>query len=268
MTNSPVGPLPAELTRYLATARLGRRVYFFPDIDSTNDAALELARSGEAEGTIVVADHQRKGRGRREHAWESPPGRDVLCSLILRPEVETRAALSITLAVATAISVALSKLIDSDLHVKWPNDVVSGTHKVAGILAESAGPAERVDHVVVGMGINVNSVSDDWDETVRARAASCRTLTGSEWDRAFILADVLGTVEAYYDRFRRDGFAPLVSAYQARLWQMDRVVTFRRAGAQLAGVVTGVAADGALRVRLDADGSTVELYNESVEVVP
>jgi BirA family biotin operon repressor/biotin-[acetyl-CoA-carboxylase] ligase len=118
------------------------------------------------------------------------------------------------------------------------------------------------------MGINVNSVSDDWDETVRARGASCRTLTGSEWDRAFFLADVLGTVEAYYDRFRRDGFAPLVSAYQARLWQMDRVVTFRRAGAQLAGVVTGVAADGALRVRLDADGSTVELYNESVEVVP
>ena len=271
MSAAGVGPLPADLARYLATARLGRRVYFYPETDSTNDVALELARGGEPEGTIVVADYQRRGRGRRGHAWASPPGRDVLCSLILRPEGDARSALAVTLAIATAISVALSKLLDADFFVKWPNDVVCRTGKIAGILAESAGSGGRVEHVVVGMGINVNSDVADWPDDVRSAAASCRTLTGSPWDRALVLADVLGTVEAYYDRFRREGFGPLASAYEARLWQMGRAVSFEpsgeRSGARVTGVVTGVARDGALRVRRDADAAVVDLYNEVVEVI-
>lgn len=267
MQPAPVGPLPAELARYLATAWLGRRVYFFPETDSTNDVAQELARGGEPEGTIVVADHQRHGRGRRGHTWSSPPGRDVLCSMILRPEGDARGALPVTLAIATAISVALSKFLDVDFLVKWPNDVVSAQGKIAGILAESAGTGGRVDHVVVGMGINVNSTAGDWPADLRAAAVSCRSLTGSPWDRALILADVLGTIEAYYDRFRREGFGPLASAYEARLWQMGRRVAVEWSGARAAGVVTGVARDGALRVALDADGAVVELYSEMVEVI-
>ncbi|MDH4036760.1 MAG: biotin--[acetyl-CoA-carboxylase] ligase [Candidatus Krumholzibacteria bacterium] len=267
MNPSPAGPLPAELARYLATARLGRRVYFFPETESTNDVALELARAGEPEGTIVVADYQTRGRGRRGHAWTSPPGRDVMCSVILRPQADARASLAVTLAIATAISVALSKLLDTDLMVKWPNDVVGAAGKIAGILAESAASAGRVDHVVVGMGINVNATPDDWPAEWRAAAASCRTLTGVVWDRALVLADVLGTIEAYYDRFRREGFAPLVSSYQARMTQMNRPVAFASGGGRVTGVVTGVAGDGALQVVLDSDASVVSLYNETVEVI-
>jgi BirA family biotin operon repressor/biotin-[acetyl-CoA-carboxylase] ligase len=186
---------------------------------------------------------------------------------VLRPEADARASLAVTLAIATAISVALSKLLDADVMVKWPNDVVSPSGKIAGILAESAASGGRVDHVVVGMGINVNSTADDWPGEWRAAAASCRSLTGVEWDRAFVLADVLGAVEAYYDRFRRDGFAPLVSSYQARMTQMNRTVAFESGGVRATGRVTGVAADGALQVRLDAGAALVSLYNESVEVI-
>ncbi|HEX5132022.1 MAG TPA: biotin--[acetyl-CoA-carboxylase] ligase [Candidatus Krumholzibacteria bacterium] len=266
MGDAPVGPLPADLTRYLATARLGRRVYFYPAIESTNDAALALARAGEPEGTLVMADHQRRGRGRREHTWTSAPGRDVLCSLILRPPAEPRAVLPVTLAVATAISVALSKLMDADVYVKWPNDIVTANGKLGGILAESATTAGGMDYVVVGIGLNVNSTPEDLPAGVRELAVSCRTLTGSEWDRAFVLADVLGTVEAYYDRFRRDGFGPLVSAYEARLWQRGREVAFERDGVRASGTVLGVAGDGALRVRLAGGAHEVELYHEVVEV--
>jgi BirA family biotin operon repressor/biotin-[acetyl-CoA-carboxylase] ligase len=189
-----------------------------------------------------------------------------LFSVILRPEGDARDALPVTLAVATAISVALSKLLDVDLFVKWPNDVVARAGKVAGILAESASSGGRVAHAVVGVGVNVNAGDEDFPAELRGRAASCRTLSGVAWDRAAILADLLGTIEAYYDRFRRDGFGTLASAYEARLWQAGRAVVFERDGVHGSGRVTGVARDGALVVTQD-DGRRVELYSEQVEVV-
>jgi BirA family biotin operon repressor/biotin-[acetyl-CoA-carboxylase] ligase len=262
---SPCGPLPAELRRHLSTARLGRRVYFYPETDSTNDVALELARRGEPDGTIVVADYQRRGRGRRGSVWSSPRGSDLLVSLILRPEGEVRGVLAITLLVATAISVALSKLLDREIGVEWPNDVVSEEGKIAGVLAECASSSREVAYIVVGAGINVNSSAAEIVPPARAPAASCRSLTGVTWDRSRVLSDVLGGIEAYYDRFRRDGFAPLRAACESRLRQMGRAVVFERGGVRRSGRARGVALDGALRVALE-DGTEVELYNETVEV--
>ncbi len=267
MTPSPAtGPLPADVRRRLATAYLGRRLYFYPQTDSTNDEALALAGAGEAEGTVVVADYQRRGRGRRAHTWSSPAGKDLLFSMILRPEGDARHALPVTLAVATAVSVALTKMLDLDVMVKWPNDVVARDGKIAGSLAESASSGGRLAHAVVGVGVNVNSSDDDFANELRGVAASCRTLSGVEWDRADVLADLLGTIEAYYDRFKRDGFGPLVSAYEARLTQAGKIVQFERDGQRASGRVAGVARDGALVIRLD-DGRQVELYSEHVEVL-
>jgi len=261
-----VGPLPAELRRRLATAYLGRRCYFYPETDSTNDVALALANEGEAEGAVVVADFQRRGRGRRAHTWSSPPGKDLLFSMVLRPEGDARHALPVTLAVATAISVTLTKLLDVDVSVKWPNDVVVRASKIAGILAESASSGGRLSHAVVGVGVNVNSIEQDFAAELHGRATSCRMIAGVDWDRADLLADLLGTIEAYYDRFRRDGFGPLVAAYEMRLVQAEKHVAFERDGQRWSGRVAGVARDGALVVRLD-QGPDVELYSEQVEVL-
>jgi BirA family biotin operon repressor/biotin-[acetyl-CoA-carboxylase] ligase len=260
------GPLPADVRRHLATAYVGRRIYFYPETDSTNDVALALAAAGESEGTVVVADHQRRGRGRRAHAWVSPPGRDLLFSLILRPSGEARDALPVTLVVATAISVTLTKMLDVDVHVKWPNDIVVRGHKLAGILAESASSGTRLTHIVVGVGLNVNTHEDEFSDDIRARAASCKTLSGVDWERAGVLADVLGTIEAYYDRFKRDGFAPLVSAYESRWAHAGKVVAFEHAGAPTTGRIAGIARDGALVVRT-SDGRDLVLYGEHVEVI-
>jgi len=261
------GPLPADVRRFLATARLGRRFYFYPETDSTNDVALALARAGEPEGTLVAANFQRRGRGRRTHTWVSPPGRDVLCSLILRPGGDARDALPVALLVAMATSIALSKLLDVEVGVKWPNDVIASGGKLAGVLAESASAGGVLSHLVVGIGVNVNTRADEFPSSLRLPAASCLTLTGSEWDRAFVLADTVGTVESYYDRFRRDGFGPLASAYESRLVQRGRAVAFDSGGERVHALALGVGPDGALRVRLDRDGSEVSLYSEIVEVV-
>jgi BirA family transcriptional regulator, biotin operon repressor / biotin---[acetyl-CoA-carboxylase] ligase len=261
-----IGPLPADVRRRLATAYLGRRYYYYPETDSTNDVALSLASAGEAEGTIVVSDFQRRGRGRRAHAWSSPAGKNLLFSMILRPEGDARHALPVTLAVATAVSVTLSKLLDIDIFVKWPNDVIAPSGKIAGILAESASGGGRLSHAVVGVGVNVNADESDFAGELDGRAASCRTVTGASWDRAELLVDLVGTIEAYYDRFKRDGFGPLVSAYEARLSQAGKEVAFERDGARLSGRVLGLARDGALVVRM-SDGRDVELYSEQVEVL-
>lgn len=260
------GPLPAEVQRVLATARLGRRIYFHPDIESTNDAALELARAGEVEGAVVMADHQRAGRGRRGHAWSSPPHRNLLMSVILRPETDLRGALPVTLVAALSVSVALSKLLDVEMAVKWPNDVVCDGGKIAGILAESSATAGGLSFVVLGIGVNVNARADEFPRGMPYPAASCLTLTGTEWDRAGMAADVLGTIEAYYDRFLRDGFAPLRSAYEARLRHLGAPVAFERGGARAHGVVLGVDPDGALRIGLDG-GEEILLHSETIEAL-
>jgi BirA family biotin operon repressor/biotin-[acetyl-CoA-carboxylase] ligase len=267
MTPDACGPLPADVQRHLATARLGRRIYFHPDIASTNDAALVLARAGEPEGTAVIADHQRDGRGRRGQVWSSPAQRNLLMSVILRPDTDARGALAVTLVAAVSVSVVLSKLLDVEFLVKWPNDVVCEHGKIAGILAESSASTAGLSHVVLGIGINVNARAEEFPAGLPYPAASCLTLTGVEWDRAHIAADVLGTIEAYYDRFLRDGFSPLRGAYEARLLHLGQRVAFEQKGARVDGIVRGVAVDGALRIERDGGEETL-LYNETIEAVP
>ena len=266
MKPTACGPLPADVQRRLASARLGRRIYFHPDIASTNERALELARAGEPEGTVVMADHQRAGRGRRGQAWSSPAHRNLLMSIILRPDTDARGALAVTLVAAVSVSVVLSKLLDVEFHVKWPNDVVCDRGKIAGILAESSATAASVSHVVLGIGVNVNARAEEFPAALPYPAASCLTLTGVEWDRADIAADVLGTMEAYYDRFLRDGFAPLRGAYEARLLHLGRAVAFEQNGARAEGIVRGVAGDGALRVECGGGEETL-LYSETIEAI-
>lgn len=265
MTSLVAGPLPADVQRRLATARLGRRMYFYPRLGSTNDAALDLARHGEPEGTVVMTGYQSAGRGRRAHAWASPPQRDVLMSVILRPQGDARGALPVTLVVAMSVAVVLSKLLDVDVGVKWPNDVVCADGKLAGILAESSSAASGLAHLIVGVGVNVNTRAEEFPAVLAYPAASCRTLTGHDWERADVAADILGTMEAYYDRLVRDGFGSLRGAYETRLVHMDREVAFGQRGARARGVVRGVALDGALRVGVD--GREELLYGESIEVL-
>jgi len=149
--------------------------------------------------------------------------------------------------------------------VKWPNDVVTADgKKIAGILAESASSGGALSQVVVGIGVNVNTAQ--FPDELGAVATSCRILTHVDWDRADVLADLLGTIEAYYDRFVRDGFGALSSSYEARLVQAGKRVAVERGGTRASGRVKGIARDGALVVRLD-DASELELYSEQVEVI-
>jgi BirA family biotin operon repressor/biotin-[acetyl-CoA-carboxylase] ligase len=258
--------LPSRIKEHVAAWRFGRRIYYYPETISTNRVALDLARSGEAEGALVVADYQTRGRGRLDRDWSSPAGKDLLFTLVLRPAGEPTAVLPITLVFSTAVSIALSHLLGIEVGVKWPNDMIVRGGKIGGILAEGVTVTERSSFVVLGTGINVNSESEDFPEEIRDRTVSCRSVSGRVWDRARVLADVLDIMEAQYERFQKDGFASVRNQYEEKLVVKGRRVSFERDGARLHGTVDGVNDDGALRVIPPGGGNPLALYSGEVRL--
>jgi BirA family biotin operon repressor/biotin-[acetyl-CoA-carboxylase] ligase len=235
-------------------------MYFLRKIDSTNRLAKNLAEQGECAGTVVIADFQTAGRGRRERRWVSPAGDNLLFSLILRPDASPLALLPLSLAISLAIADGLGELLDTDVQVKWPNDVVTSQGKICGILSESSTGAGRMAYVIVGIGINVNMTPEQFPDG--APAASCLSLGGTVYERADVLADTLNRLEPVYGEFMSSGFAPLVERYKSRLSLMHRTVRFERDKRFSLGEVSDVQHDGGLVIRT-GDGS-VTLYGEDV----
>jgi BirA family biotin operon repressor/biotin-[acetyl-CoA-carboxylase] ligase len=260
--------LPARVKKRLTTGRFGRRVYYYPELGSTNRAAMDLARGGESEGTVVVTDFQTAGKGRLDHTWSSPPGKDLLFSLLLRPSGPPDTLLPITLVVSLAVADVLSGALGEDVGVKWPNDMIAPHGKIGGVLALAGTVPAGESIVVVGVGINVNSKGEDFPADLRGRAASMYTVAGESWDRAEVLATVLKGLEEHYDIFEREGFAALRTPYEKKLTILGRRISFERASGRGGGVVRGVGGDGALYV--DAFGEGEEqpliLYNEEIRV--
>ncbi len=261
--------LPARLKSLLATNDFGRRVYYYPETVSTNTAAVGLARAGEPHGTVVVADFQSRGRGRLDHEWSSRAGEDLLFTLILRPggTPGLKEMLPVTLVFSSALASTLSTALASDVSVKWPNDIIAPGGKIGGILAEGTSRPSGEGFVAVGIGVNVNSRPGSFPEELQGRVATCRSVSGRQWDRAALLADLLKSMEDHYRRFRRDGFEALRPDYESRLTLLGRVVSFERGGRRDTATVEGVDADGALRVRYGADDPPLSLYNEEVRLV-
>jgi len=259
------GFYPRDILRHTQTRVFGRRIYSLAETDSTNRVAADLARSGEMEGTIVLANYQTSGRGRWERRWESPPGRNVLFSLILRPDAPAVEVLPVTLSFSAAVAEVLGTLTGRDVGVKWPNDVVVGGRKICGILSEGSTLGERTEFVVVGVGINVNMRLEEFSDECRHRSCSCYTLTGREWDRVTVLVRVLAALERAHDAFTSRGFSALVGEYKSRLAVLGCDVGYRSRGRDTVARVVDVAADGGLVV-VTPDGVST-LYDDEVTML-
>jgi BirA family biotin operon repressor/biotin-[acetyl-CoA-carboxylase] ligase len=222
-------PPPAELSAALAAGagRLGpfARVEYFADVDSTNDIALARAAAGAPHGAVVLADHQRAGRGRQGRAWFSPPGAGLYLSAIVRRGHWGDGLSLLTLATGVAVARGLSAATGLDLELKWPNDVVIGRpwRKLAGILAESVTTSGRVDAVVLGIGINVRRSAFPPDLADRASALELET--DRPVDPASCAVEVLAALAEAMETLGRGDRAAILQAWRG----------FGRAG--LGGVV-------------------------------
>ena len=247
---------PASLQRHLSAAVFGHRVYYYPTIGSTNDRALDLAEAGEPEGSLVVAEEQTEGRGRRQRIWLSPARQGIYASLILRPGVPRTRAPLFTFMAAVAVARALDTICDVRAGIKWPNDVMVGNRKIAGVLGEMRGAEPEVDALVIGMGVNVNHTEDLLPNDLAGSATSARIERGgAPVDRAALLAALLEGLEKRYAGLLRNGPDDLLREWESLsvIPRGDRVVIDGNEN-RAAGVFAGVDREGALLLK-HADGT-------------
>ena len=242
---------PLELRPLLNTHDVGRVVHWYEEIGSTNDRARELADEGALAGEVVVAEAQTAGRGRRGRTWASPPRKNLYFSVVLRPELPPSRAPELTLVASVALCDALRQA-GVEAGIKWPNDLLVGDRKIAGILTELAADPDRVEWVVLGAGVNVNARRDDFPPEVRDEATSVLIERGQAAPRALFAAACFTALEGWLDRHAEEGFAPVREAWRARSVTLGREVTVRVDGRELTGTAEDIDATGALLVRTAA----------------
>jgi len=259
--------LAAEVKPHLKTLTLGRRIEYYDAVDSTNRAAGDLARQGAVEGTVVVADAQTAGRGRMGRRWESPAGVNLYFSVLLTPNVEPARVPQLALVAAVAVHEGLAECCpEITAQIKWPNDILAGGRKVAGILCEASLEADRVHRVILGVGINVNGTSVP--RALRLSATTLRIAGGREVSRPALLGAVLNHLEARYQGWLRDGnLSGLLPYFERHSALNGRSVAAENLSGAVRGTARGITPTGELVIET-ADGARLHLLAGDVHLLP
>ncbi len=223
-------------------------IYRFGRIDSTNGYLMKLGDEGFPEGTVAVADEQTQGRGRFGRKWEAEPLSNLLFSLLLRPEFLKRDEMFIlTFSAAVAVAEVLEVIGGLKPEMKWPNDILLGSKKVCGILLESSFDGDRLNHIVIGIGLNVNQTA--FPEEIASRATSLAVFAGRKFDREEIFMSVLNGFSRTYDEIKKGNFHSVMKKWRDRSHMFGRSIRLKIADRTVDGVFEDVAEDGALIIR-------------------
>jgi BirA family biotin operon repressor/biotin-[acetyl-CoA-carboxylase] ligase len=266
----------------LTTRRLGRTLVARAEVGSTNDEAWDALAGGAPDGTVVVADAQTRGRGRAGRAWHTAPGKALACSVLLHQDCDRRQLGVLPLAAGLAVAQALETQGAAPV-LKWPNDVLLGGRKVAGVLCESrriqappgypttppgraGAPAGARDAAVVGVGVNVAQAAGDFPPEI-AETATSLALAGIATDRESVAAAFLDALETLWTGLQEGGRAALLAAWSARADFWGRAVTVRAPAGEVRGIARALDAEGGLVLVLEGGAETVVLAGD-LEVAP
>ncbi len=244
--------LPDEIAAALTTRRLGRAVAYFRRVESTNNEAKKLAVAGCPEGQIVVAEEQSVGRGRLARGWFSPFAGGVWFTIVLRPPFSPQDAPKCTLLAAVAVCRAIRRATGVACGIKWPNDILYEGKKLVGILTEMSAEMDAINHIVIGIGVNVNIAAADFPPELRDLATSLSLAAGRPLPRLAIFAAVLEELERIYDLVLAAGFGPVLAEWRDMSVTLGRAVDVSGPGRQFSGTALDVDDDGALLVKTDA----------------
>lgn len=212
-----------ELQSIRKTSWAGREIFYYDVIDSTNIRAKQLAEEGHPAGTLVVAEKQEAGRGRRGRSWEAPAGSGIYMTLVLKPEINPNNASMLTLVAALAVAGGITKSTGKQAGIKWPNDIVMEGKKVCGILTEMSAQFDYVNHIVVGIGINVHN--EKFPKEIEEMATSIYLQTGEHINRASLIEEILEQFERYYAIYlKTEDLSGLVKEYNASLVNRNKNV--------------------------------------------
>ncbi|MDA8124360.1 MAG: biotin--[acetyl-CoA-carboxylase] ligase [Deltaproteobacteria bacterium] len=259
--------LPSEISDGLKTRIMGRgEIRHLEEAASTNQTAKEMAISGAPEGSLVVAEAQSWGRGRLDRCWFSPAGQGIYASLIIRPPLPPSEASRLVLLTAVAVAEALRETTGLAATIKWPNDILVGGRKMAGILTELAMEMDAVNYMVIGLGLNVNIDEAAFPAEFRSAATSVLLETGVPFSRVLLLRRFLEAFENRYLLFRESGFAPILARWKTLTDMTGRQVTVQTVGGSYRGKVAGFDGDGFLILR-DEKGGKLRLVSGDVQMV-
>jgi BirA family biotin operon repressor/biotin-[acetyl-CoA-carboxylase] ligase len=239
------------LARLGKTKVVGRDIQVFQETNSTNDVAEKLARDGVAEGVVVFAEAQTKGRGRLGRKWMSPARKGLWFSVLLRPSLHPLETTQLTVISATALRRAIKSVCNLNAEIKWPNDILLGGKKAAGILTEMSAETDRVRHVIIGIGVDVNLDAAEFPAELKKIATSLKAESGGEISRAELAVEILRELDADYTRIRTGKFAEVADEWESACVTIGKNVTVHVGDRQFRGRAESLDDDGALLVRTE-----------------
>lgn len=253
----------AEIMAGLDTKRIGQYVKAYDEVVSTQPLAHEAAVKGAPEGMLVLAELQRGGKGRLGRPWHSPKGTGIWMSLIVRPAIPLPKTPQMTLLTAVTVARTIREVTGVTVKIKWPNDIFIGDKKVCGILTELNAESDRVNYLVIGIGLNANSVEADFPPELRNIATSLRIASGQPVKRVSFIQQFCRHFEEEYDHYLLHGFQRVKAEWEANSYSIGRWVTVQTISQQLEGRAIGLDEEGVLIVE-DASGKLHKVYSADV----
>lgn len=238
-----------EVQNGLATTRLGVQFHYFHQLDSTNTCARRLAAEGALEGEVVIAEEQTRGRGRLGRIWVSPPYLNLYFSVVLRPLLPPIHAPQITLMAAVALADAAAAFSSRPPVIKWPNDILVDGRKLAGILTESSCTSERIEFVILGIGVNVNLPRELMADGIRERATSLIEAGQKSVSREAFFRRLIQDLDRCYGILEESGFGAIAPRWEAYFGHRGKQVRVGMEDEVWTGTATGIDRDGALIVQ-------------------
>jgi len=249
-----------ELQEGLSVSLIGKKIFAFETIDSTNSCAKTLAEAGMEEGSVVLADFQSAGKGRLGRTWFSEPGKNLLFSFILRPDMDSRSAGTLSLFAAAGVARGIESFTGRCIECKWPNDLLLRGNKFCGILLESSFSADKLDYAVIGVGINVNQT--EFDSGLLHRSTSLSIETGAPLDRKALFQSILHSLDSLYAQMQNRNNSGVMKEWLSRNSMIGKQTTVFQDGQKFSGIVQAFNEDGSMV--LSTSGGLQSFYSGDV----
>jgi len=260
----------SQIEQILNTTIFGKYLYVFSEVESTNFTAMEFAREGAPEGTVVIAGHQTAGKGRMGRKWEDESGKNILMSLVLRPQLDIESVQRITLACADILIHSFEQFLINrgikplDFSVKWPNDILVNGKKIAGILTESRLAEKHIEFIVVGIGINVNQKIENLSKDIQHSATSFLAETGNSFPLQNLIVQILSDFEQNYFRLERTNYDSVIEDWKSHCNQFGNSIIIETAFGEENGLFHDINERGILLYKTDG-GEIKELVAGTIK---
>ncbi|MDA8273330.1 MAG: biotin--[acetyl-CoA-carboxylase] ligase [Deltaproteobacteria bacterium] len=244
-----------EIKKNLKGSFVGKNIYYEEKVDSTNTLARELSIKGVKNGSVVISDYQEKGRGRNGKIWTSPCGCNIYMSIILKPKFSPEVAQGMTILAAVSVADAIAEVASLKPQIKWPNDILIGSKKVSGILTEMSTQNMIIEHIIVGIGINVNAEENDMEDGIKNIATSL-LIESKKTDgftgllnRNKLITSILNKFDKYYEMFLSTGLSSVLQYYQKYFDMIGKEIEINIKDKRVKGQVVGIDSKGALLLK-------------------